>query len=180
MKNLTGLERTIRFQKAVRSADRAATPGEADAAMNAARRLMEAYQIDPVTLHVGSFYDRGSFATARRWQSSAPSICSRREGRPSRQRATSMRPCWQSAASATGRSRRRRHGPSGRNTWRTGKSTRSTGACQASSTSKTRNARTVDRSGPSWGGVGCPARERRAQPSYRCVAGRCRVFRIAG
>jgi hypothetical protein len=63
MKNLTGLERTIRFQKAVRSADRAATPGEADAAMNAARRLMEAYQIDPVTLHVGSFYDRGSFAT---------------------------------------------------------------------------------------------------------------------
>ena len=64
MKNLTGLERTIRFQKAVRSADRAATPGEADAAMNAARRLMEAYQIDPVTLHVGSFYDRGSFANS--------------------------------------------------------------------------------------------------------------------
>jgi hypothetical protein len=64
MKSLPGLTHTIRFQKAVRSADRAATPGEAEAAMNAARRLMEAYQIDPVTLHDGSFYDRGSFANS--------------------------------------------------------------------------------------------------------------------
>jgi hypothetical protein len=70
MKNLTGLTRTIRFQKAVRSADRAATPEEAEAATNAARRLMEAYQIDPVTLHEGSFYEAAS-PTARRWAANA-------------------------------------------------------------------------------------------------------------
>jgi hypothetical protein len=64
MKNLTGLTRTIRFQKAVRFADRVATPKEAEAATNAARRLMEAYEIDPVTLHDGSFYDQGSFANS--------------------------------------------------------------------------------------------------------------------
>ena len=46
MSSLDGITRTIRFQKAVRAADRAATPGEAEAALNAARRLMEAYRID--------------------------------------------------------------------------------------------------------------------------------------
>jgi hypothetical protein len=64
MKTLTRLARTIRFQKVVRSADRAATPGEAEAAANAARRLMEAYQIDPVILYEGSFYDQDSFANS--------------------------------------------------------------------------------------------------------------------
>jgi hypothetical protein len=114
MKSLTGLERTIRFQKAVRSADRAAAPGEAEAAMNATRRLMEAYQKIPLPSMKGRSMTEAASPTARRWQSSVLSICSRREGRPSRRRATSMRPRWQGAAGATDRSRGQGKGRMGR------------------------------------------------------------------
>jgi uncharacterized protein DUF2786 len=59
---LMQLERLRRFQKCLRRASDASSPGEAQAAEAAARRLMEAYKIDPLMLTNKSLYDHTSFA----------------------------------------------------------------------------------------------------------------------
>jgi len=56
------LERLRRFQKCLRRASDASSPGEAQAAEAAARRLLEAYKIDPLLLTDKSLYDHTSFA----------------------------------------------------------------------------------------------------------------------
>lgn len=55
------LEQLRRFQKCLRRATEASTPGEAEAAEAAARRIMQAYGIDPVKLTDKSLYDRTTF-----------------------------------------------------------------------------------------------------------------------
>jgi hypothetical protein len=59
---MNGLRRTIRFQKALRMAERGATAAERATAEATASRLMAEYKIDPVALCNGSLYDRESFA----------------------------------------------------------------------------------------------------------------------
>jgi hypothetical protein len=56
------LEILKRFQKCLRRATAASTPGEAEAAEAAARRLMEVHQIDPTKLTDKSLYDHTNFA----------------------------------------------------------------------------------------------------------------------
>jgi DNA-binding NarL/FixJ family response regulator len=56
------LDQLRRFQKCLRRATAASTPGEAEAAEVVARRLMESYKIDPIKLTDKSLYDYTSFA----------------------------------------------------------------------------------------------------------------------
>lgn len=59
---LKRLESLRRFQKCLRLAAMASTPGEAKAAERRARELMEKHRIDPVKLTNHSLYDTGDFA----------------------------------------------------------------------------------------------------------------------